>query len=288
MLVLSTGRWENQVYMSKRTVFFVSDHSGVTAETLGHSLITQFDASEFQKTTIPFVSTLDKAIQAVALINATANSDGYPPIVFSTLVQDDIRDVVRGSNALFLDFFDSFLGPLERELGMTSTHAMGVAHGMQDTQKYDRRIDATNFALVHDDGANPEGYEQADIILIGVSRSGKTPTCLYVALQYGVYAANLPLTEENLEGRRTPPEIAQHRSKMYGLTIEPKRLEAIRAERRHGSRYASPNQVSYEVRQAEALFERLGIPFVDTTNCSIEELASRILNETGVKRTGLA
>ena len=273
--------------MSQRTVFFVSDHSGVTAETLGHSLITQFDAFEFRKTTVPFISTLDKATRAVAMINATAVSDGYPPIVFCTLVQEEIRDVVRQSNSLFLDFFDSFLGPLEQELGMTSNHAMGVAHGMQDTQKYNRRIEATNFALSHDDGANPEGYERADIILTGVSRSGKTPTCLYVALQYGVYAANLPLTEEDLEERHTPSAVAEHRAKMYGLTIKPERLEAIRAERRHGSRYASPQQVSYEVRQAEALFKRLGIPFVDTTNCSIEELASRILNETGIERTGV-
>lgn len=274
--------------MSQRTVFFISDHSGVTSETFGHSLITQFDALEFKKITVPFVSTLDKARQAVKMINATAVADGQPPIVFSTLVKDDVRDVVRGTNALFLDFFDSFLAPLEQALGMKSAHAMGVSHGMQNTVEYDRRIEAMNFALAHDDGANPEGYGKADVILLGVSRSGKTPTCLYLALQYGVFAANFPLTEEEFEDRRTPAALGEDREKMYGLTIEPRRLQEIRSVRGIGQRYASPQQVSFEIRQAEALFERLGIPSVDTTRCSIEELASRIIDEKGLERRTLA
>lgn len=274
--------------MSQRTVFFISDHSGVTAETLGHSLITQFDALDFKKTTVPFVSNVDKAQQAVRMINATAAEEGTPPIVFSTLVKDDVRDVVRGAKALFLDFFDSFLGPLEQALGMTSAHTMGVSHGMQNNEEYDRRIDATNFALAHDDGSNTAGYENADIILVGVSRSGKTPTCLYLALQYGVFAANFPLTEEDLEERRTPAALAGHRNRIYGLTIESGRLQEIRSTRGIGSRYASPQQVGFEIRQAEALYERLGIPFVDATHCSIEELASRILDQTGLERRALS
>ena len=274
--------------MSQRTVFFISNHSGVTAETLGHSLITQFDALEFKKITVPFVSTLDKARQAVKMINVTAVSDGQPPIVFSTLVKDNVRDVVRGADALFLDFFDSFLAPLEDALGMRSAHAMGVSHGMQNTVEYDRRIEATNFALAHDDGANLDGYAKADVVLLGVSRSGKTPTCLYLALQYGVFAANFPLTEEDLEDRHTPAVLDEGREKMYGLTIEPGRLEEIRNARGIGRRYASPQQVRFEIRQAEALFTRIGIPCVDTTRCSIEELASRIILEKGLERRTVA
>lgn len=273
--------------MNERTVFFVSDHSGVTAETLGHSLITQFDTLEFKKTTVPFVSTLDKARQLVQLIDRTADVEGRPPIVFSTLVKDDVRDVVRGSNALFLDFFDSFLAPLEAALGRPSAHAMGVSHGMTDTREYDRRMDATNFALAHDDGTHPKGYANADVVLIGISRTGKTPTCLYLALQYGVFAANYPLTDQDLDRRELPAPLAPHREKLYGLTIEPGRLVEIRRERRIGKRYASRQQVSFEVRQAENLYTRFGVPYVDTTRCSIEELASRILDQTGLERRAL-
>lgn len=274
--------------MTQRTVFFVSDHSGVTAETLGHSLIAQFDALEFRKITVPFVSTVDKAKRAAEKINAAARTQGSPPIVFSTLVKEDVRDTVREivgrTDALFLDFFDSFLGPLEKELGRTSQHAMGVSHGIQNYREYDRRIEAMNFALSHDDGSNPHGYDRADLILIGVSRSGKTPTCLYLALQYGVFAANYPLTGSDLEERRVPSTLSPHRDKIYGLTIEPRRLGELRSARGIGRRYASPRQVRFEVRRAEGLFDRLHIPFVDATRCSIEELASRILDATRVER----
>lgn len=273
--------------MNERTVFFVSDHSGVTAETLGHSLITQFDTLDFKKTTVPFVSTLDKARQLVQLIDRTAEAEGRPPIVFSTLVKDDVRDTVRTANALFLDFFDSFLAPLEAALGVPSAHATGVSHGMKNAREYDRRIDATNFALAHDDGTNPKGYPNADVVLIGISRTGKTPTCLYLALQYGVFAANYPLTGEDLDRRDLPDALAPHRDKLYALTIEPARLVEIRRERRIGKRYASLKQVSFEIRQAENLYNRFGVPFVDTTRCSIEELASRILDQTGLERRSL-
>jgi len=273
--------------MGQRTVFFVSDHSGVTAETLGHSLMTQFDELAFKKVTVPFVTTPDKARQTVRMIDLTHETEGIRPIVFSTLVRDEVRDIVRGCSGCFLDFFDSFLAPLEQELGVSSAHAMGRAHGIMDSRVYDRRIDATNFALAHDDGRGVKGYDEADVILIGVSRSGKTPTCLYLALQYGVFAANFPLTEDEFESRGRIPSLPAHRAKLFGLTIEPARLEEIRRERRPGSQYASPQQIGFEVRQAEALFRKLGIPYLDTTRMSIEEIASRILNETGAERRSL-
>lgn len=274
--------------MTQRTVFFVSDHSGVTAETLGRSLIAQFDALEFRNITVPFVSTVDKAQRTARKINARAREQGAPAIVFSTLVREDVRDTVREivarTDALFLDFFDSFLGPLEAELGRASQHALGASHGIRNYREYDRRIEAMNFALAHDDGSNPAGYDVAEVILVGVSRSGKTPTCLYLALHYGVFAANYPLTGRDLERRRVPSALARHRDKVYGLTIEPGRLGELRSARGIGRRYASPRQVSFEVRRAQGLFDRLDIPFVDATRCSIEELASRILDATRLER----
>lgn len=270
--------------MTRRTVFFVSDQTGVTAETMGHSLLTQFDGQEFRPVTLPFISSIDKAREAVRRINATALEEGTRPIVFSTLVQEDVRAVVKGANGLLLDFFDAFLTPLEQELSVKSTHATGRAHGMSDLAAYTMRINATNFAVANDDGAGARDYEHAEVILVGVSRSGKTPTCLYMALQYGIFAANYPLTEEDLESDRLPRVLAPYLRKLYGLTIRPDRLQQIRNERRPDSRYASAQQVQYELRAAEALFARHGISSINTTECSIEEIASRILDKMGLER----
>jgi len=269
--------------VSRRTVFFVSDQTGVTAETMGHSLLTQFEGLEFRPVTLPFVSTVDKAEDAVRRINRTAVEEGMKPLVFSTLVQDELRDIVLKSDGLFLDFFAAFVGPLERELKVRSTHRAGRAHGMSDLAAYTTRIDATNFALTNDDG-NGFDYAHADVILIGVSRSGKTPTCLYMALQYGIFTANYPLTEEDLESGTLPARLEPYRKKLYALTIKPERLMQIRNERRPESRYASRQQVQYELRTAEALFARYAVPCLDTTECSIEEIASRILNSTDIER----
>ncbi len=268
--------------VSSRTVFFVSDQTGVTAETLGHSLMTQFEGQEFRPVTLPFVSSPDKAEEAVRRINRAA-SQGLRPIVFSTLVQDDLREILMGANALFLDLFSTFVGPLERELDARSTHRAGRAHGIADLAAYTTRIEATNFSLANDDGSGGD-YAHADVVLIGVSRVGKTPTCVYMALQYGVFAANYPLTEDDLEAGRLPPRLEPYRAKLFALTIRPERLQQIRNERRPDSRYASRQQVLYELRAAEALFSRYALPWLDTTECSIEEIASRILNTSGIER----
>ncbi|MBV9696374.1 MAG: kinase/pyrophosphorylase [Gammaproteobacteria bacterium] len=269
--------------VSRRTVFFVSDQTGVTAETLGHSLMTQFEGQEFRPVTLPFVSSLDKAHWAVARINQAGAESGLRPIVFSTLVQDELRDVVLTAEALFLDLFSAFVGPLERELNTRSTHRAGRAHGIADLAAYTTRINATNFALANDDGTGGD-YAHADVVLVGVSRVGKTPTCVYMALQYGVFAANYPLTEDDLESSQLPKRLEAFRHKLYALTIAPERLHQIRTERRPDSRYASRAQVQYELRTAQALFARHNIPSLDTTECSIEEIASRILNTTGIER----
>ena len=267
--------------MTGRTIFFLSDQTGVTAETLGHSLLTQFTGQEFRQVTLPFIDSDDKAHDAVARINKAGTADALRPIVFSTLVQDNLRAIVREADGLHLDIFDVFLKPLEIEFQQESTHEPGRAHGMTDIEAYMRRIEATNFALANDDGGISRNYEMADVILVGVSRSGKTPTCLYLALQYGVYAANFPLTDEEFE---LPDVLLEQRHKLFGLTIAPERLRHIRKERRPLGTYSSAQQVRYELRESEKIFRRYGIPNVDTTEFSIEEIASRILDSTGVER----
>ena len=270
--------------VTKRTVFFVSDQTGVTAETMGHSLLTQFDRAEYQSISLPFIATVSQAAEVVQRIDLAARESALRPIVFATLVDDSVRAVLQQANALVLDFFGTFLGPLETELGMPSAHASGRAHGMADLTAYSARINATNFALANDDGTGARDYASADVILIGVSRSGKTPTCLYLALQYGVYAANYPLAEEDLDAGGLPAVLVPHRRKLFGLTIRADRLVQIRHERRPGSRYASLPQVEFELRAALALFARVGVPYLDTTECSIEEIASRILDRQRLQR----
>ena len=270
--------------MYERTVFFLSDQTGVTAETLGHSLLTQFDCQDFRKVTLPFIDSEDKAHEAVGKIDLAGKTDKLRPIVFSSLVQDEFRVIVKQAAGLYLDIFDAFLEPLGEELKQEPAHATGRAHGMSDINTYMKRIEAINFALANDDGGISRNYDMADVILLGVSRSGKTPTCLYLALQYGVYAANFPLTEEEFESGRLPQILVKQKQKLFGLTIAPDRLRQIRKERRAMGRYASAQQVRYEIRESEKIFKRYGIPYVDTTEFSIEEIASRILDSTGVER----
>jgi regulator of PEP synthase PpsR (kinase-PPPase family) len=251
---------------------------------MGHSLLTQFDGVEFRQITVPFIASVDKAEEVARKINMVAELENQRPIVCATLIQPEVRDAVRAANGFFLDFFDPFLGALEAELQVQSHHTAGRTHRMADTHEYVLRIDATNFALANDDGSLARDYDRADIILIGVSRSGKTPTCLYMAMQYGVFAANFPLTEDDLESRHLPRHLEAHKKKLFGLTIQPERLQQIRNERRPNSRYSSAQQVAFEVRAAESLFARHAIPVIDATGCSVEEIASRILDRTDVER----
>jgi regulator of PEP synthase PpsR (kinase-PPPase family) len=234
--------------------------------------------------TLPFIDTEDKAREAVRTINAVQETGAPRPIVFSTLVQDDFRAILKEAHGLHLDIFDAFLEPLAAELGEQPSFEPGRAHGMSDIDAYMRRIEATNFALANDDGGMSRNYDVADVILVGVSRSGKTPTCLYLALQYGVYAANYPLTDEEFESGKLPDFLVKQKQKLYGLSIDPQRLTQIRKERRPVGKYSSTQQVRFELREAEKIFRRYSIPNVDTTKFSIEEISSRILDSTGVER----
>jgi regulator of PEP synthase PpsR (kinase-PPPase family) len=270
--------------MVERVVFFVSDQTGVTAETLGHSLITQFGGQDFRQTTLPFIDSDDKANEVVQTINAAAENAAVRPIVFSTMVQPNLREIINTSAGLHLDIFDAFLQPLADEFDEAPEYKSGRAHGVSDIDAYMKRIEATNFALANDDGGVSRNYDVADVILVGVSRSGKTPTCLYLALQYGVYAANYPLTDDELENGKLPDFLLEQKQKLFGLTIAPERLREIRKERRPLGNYSSAQQVRFEIREAEKIFRRYGIPYVNTTMFSIEEISSRILDSTGVER----
>jgi regulator of PEP synthase PpsR (kinase-PPPase family) len=269
---------------AKRTVFIVSDGTGITAEALANSLLTQFEGFEFAQTVIPFVDSIEKANDCVDRIRAAARRDDERPVVFCTLIDPQVRSLVHMAPALVLDFFEAFVTPLEAELNARSTHAVGRAHSKTETSDYQRRIEAINYTLAHDDGLSNKDLESAEVILVGVSRSGKTPTCLYMAMQFGIKAANYPLIPEDFERRALPTALEPHLEKLYGLTIAPERLARIRAERRPNSKYASIENCRHEVQQAEHLMQRHGIRCLNSTARSIEEIAATILQDVKVAR----
>jgi regulator of PEP synthase PpsR (kinase-PPPase family) len=268
----------------RRTVFFVSDGTGITAQMLGHSLLTQFEGVEFNQVTVPFIDSVEKAHECRARIAVEAARGNGRPIVFSTLVNGDLRAEIREADGLVLDFFETFIDPLEAGLGLRSNHTIGRSHSAKDKPEYQRRIEAINFSLAHDDGASHRDLDQADVILVGVSRTGKTPTSLYLALQFGVKVANYPLIPEDFERDALPEVLRVHRSQLYGLTIAPERLREIRQQRRPDSAYAKLENCRYEIERAESLMRREGIRWINSTARSIEEIAITILRDIKIER----
>ena len=265
--------------MHTRTVFFVSDGTGITAETFGNAILAQFEMVP-RRVRLPFIDTVDKAHQAVRQINHTAEIEGRKSIVFTTLVNMEVLKVIQeGCKGKLLDMFGTFVHPLEVELGVKSHHRVGRFSDISKSKEYHDRIEAINYSLTHDDGQSHKNLEDADVILVGVSRSGKTPTSLYLAMQHGLKAANYPLIPEDFDRRQLPPALVPHRKKIFGLTISPERLSEIRSERRLGSRYASLENCRMEVQEAESMMRRSGIRWQSTTTKSIEEIATTILQE---------
>jgi [pyruvate, water dikinase]-phosphate phosphotransferase / [pyruvate, water dikinase] kinase len=269
--------------MLKRSVYFVSDGTGITAASLGQSLLTQFERIQFHKITLPYINDHNKAMNVITRINRDFNETSIKPIVFTTLIESEIAVLFKQCQGLVINLFQTFIGQLEQEFGIPSSHSIGKTHGMHDLQLYNHRIDAINYTMTTDDGANPHYYDQAEVILIGVSRCGKTPTSLYLALQFGTYAANYPFTEDQLPNFYLPDYLWQHKNKLYGLLIEPKQLHEIRQQRRPDSHYADLKTCEAEINAIKTLYLRENIPFINTTARSIEEIATFILNEMGLE-----
>jgi [pyruvate, water dikinase]-phosphate phosphotransferase / [pyruvate, water dikinase] kinase len=259
-----------------RIVFIVSDGTGITAENFSQSILAQFETA-FKHIRIPFVDSVDKAHEAVSNINQALNKYGVQPIVFTTLVNPELNHIVSKANGLILDMFQTFVAPLEAALGMKSTHAMNRLHHNADTEAYKNRIEAINYSLAHDDGQSNQNLIEADVILVGISRVGKTPTSLYLAMQYGLKAANYPLIPEDFERGQLPKDLMPYRQKIFGLMIDAERLSEIRNERRPGSNYAKLENCRYEINEATAMMKKQSIPWILTTSKSIEEIATTVL-----------
>jgi hypothetical protein len=270
-----------------RTVYYISDGTGISAKTLGHSLITQFEQINFKSVTLSYINTKEKAIEAAKKIDESLNTDKNRPIVFVTIVKPEVRSIITESSGFVIDFFHNFISLLEQELKVPSAEIVGLSHALIDDEKYNARIEAVNFALQCDDGVNTHAYRAADIILTGVSRTGKTPTSLYLALQFGVRTANYPLTEEDLQHPHLPKALIPHRERLLGLTTSPERLHQTRTKRLPQSQYSSKNQCESDIRRAEALFLQEKIPYLDSTYLSVEEMSAHILGIINLKSLNL-
>ena len=295
MLVLNscTNRQSNSIFIlwplhmtliTQHTVFIVSDHTGVTAEALCHSLLSQFKDLNYRQVCIPFIDDEKKAQLTVERINATTVQENKQPIIFGTLTNPNIRNILKTSHGLYLDVFDHLLTPLEAKFDQASSGHVGRSHGLNDTNSYETRIDAVNFAMHCDDGLHTRDYNHSEIILIGISRSGKTPTGLYLGLQFGINVANYPLVDDDLLSKRLPKSLSSYRDKLCGLTIDPLRLHRIRSKRRPDSTYAALATCEHEVSQSEAMFRANDIPYVNTTAMSIEEISAHIIDTLHLER----
>ncbi|MGY0219278.1 posphoenolpyruvate synthetase regulatory kinase/phosphorylase PpsR [Endozoicomonadaceae bacterium StTr2] len=268
----------------QRRVFFISDGTGITAESFGQSLLAQFDHIEVSHQTLPYIDTPEKALKVVEDL-AKAKVDGHRPLVFSTIINEEVSRIIQSADAKMFDIFQSFMPGVEAEFEQHAIHAVGKKRAIDsDNNRYNKRIEAVHFALDNDDGARTRYYDNADIIIVGVSRSGKTPTCLYMGLQFGIHAANYPITEDDLDMSALPAALKPYKHKLFGLTIDPARLTNIRNERRPNSRYASMRQCSREVSEVEMLYQRERIPFINTTHYSVEEISTRIMVQAGIER----
>lgn len=270
--------------MTDRCAFVVSDRTGLTAEALANSLLCQFPSLHVRPETMVFIDTVKKANDVVTKVNAAFELSGEKPLLFMTIVDDSVRETIMSADAVFYDLFGTFIEPMEKELGMHSSHTVGKSHGVTDQTQYTSRISAVHFSLTTDDGLETEHYKRADLIVIGVSRSGKTPTSLYLSLHYGLFVANYPLTIDELSQKKLPDVLLQHKEKLIGLTIDSHRLLQIRQERYKGDSYSSSKSCQEEVAQAEAIFRSQKVPVINTTKMSIEEIGAKIVQRMGIRR----
>ncbi|TOQ82222.1 phosphoenolpyruvate synthase regulatory protein [Vibrio parahaemolyticus] len=273
-----------QINNQSRDVFYVSDGTAITCETLGHVVLGQFPFIPNEKT-FPFVESQDKVADVVKKIETSYQRNGVKPLVFFSIVVPGVREMLLEAPAYSYDVLESIVQKVQDDIQMAPAPKLQRSRSVgKDSDTYFDRIAAIEYTLAHDDGITLKGLEQADIILLGVSRSGKTPTSLYMAMQFGLRVVNYPFIAEDVKMMRLLPEFEVHRHKLFGLTITPERLNEIRENRLSGSDYASEEQCKLELDTVEALFRREAIPYINTSSLSVEEISTRILERAGMKR----
>jgi [pyruvate, water dikinase]-phosphate phosphotransferase / [pyruvate, water dikinase] kinase len=257
-------------------VFFLSDSTGISAETMGNALLIQFPDLRFERRLIPFITSLEEARRVVAILDAAA-ARPVTPLAFSTIAVEEIRQELLRTKCPLVDFFGMHMESVESILGAKGIRVAARLHGMGDVKRYNARMAAVEYAIEHDDGQSMRALDKADVILVAPSRCGKTPTTMYLALQHGIFVANYPLVEEDFASAELPRPVQTLRDRCFGLTTTAARLSQVRHERRPNSRYASLEQCSYELRQAEAMYRNHRLPVINSSTKSVEEMSTVIL-----------
>ncbi|GEP36343.1 putative phosphoenolpyruvate synthase regulatory protein [Nocardioides psychrotolerans] len=257
-------------------VFFLSDSTGISAETMGNALLIQFPDQVFERTVIPFISTVEDAQRVVEILDE-AMAGPVTPLAFTTAAEDSIRDALRKTTAPLIDFFDMHMSRVESILGQRGIREAARLHGVGDIKRYNTRMAAVEFTIEHDDGQSLRALDKADVILLAPSRCGKTPTSMYLALQHGLFVANYPLVDEDLESSDLPRPVKDLQDRCFGITTTVDRLARVRNERRPGSRYATPEQCRWELRRATEIFAAHRVPVIDSSAKSVEEISTLIL-----------
>ncbi|EPJ8534053.1 MULTISPECIES: pyruvate, water dikinase regulatory protein [Providencia] len=284
-MMTELGAMNNMASQVQRTVFFISDGTAITAETLGHAVLSQFPLS-FISYTLPFVTSEARAQEIKQKIDIIFHETQLRPLVFYSIISPEVKQIITQSAGFCQDIVQSLVAPIQKEVGLEPEPKLNRTHGlsMQNMNQYDARIAAIEYTLAHDDGISLRNLDQAQVILIGVSRCGKTPTSLYLAMQFGIQAANYPFTADDMDNLQLPAALRPYTHKLFGLTISPERLAAIREERRENSRYASIRQCRIEIAEVEALFRQNKINYLNTTNYSVEEISAKVIDTMGLQR----
>lgn len=263
--------------MFMHSVFYISDQTGITTEKLGSALLVKFPQLEFHKDSFPFANTPTKIGKALLRVRNRYLMDGHKPIIISSMINPELRKMLKVDYAIHLDFFEAFIGTLEQAFGLSAEMTEGKVHSIGNEEKYNHRIDAIHYSLDNDDGVSCKNYDDADIIIIGVSRVGKTPTSIYLAVNYGIKVANYPLAENDLLSSHLPKSLVPYHHKLFGLSIEPERLQQLRTNRMPGTKYASLENCQMEIAAAEKIMNTCGVPFINSNHKSIEEISVAIM-----------
>jgi len=260
------------------TVYSMSDSTGQTAETLSKAAIRQFrEVQEIRHIPLPRISRAEQIEKVVSLL-----SQAKPCMIAYTLsvptLQDLLIEQARAHEIPVVNLLDPLVQTISEELGIKPPRReSGILHQMDE--EYYSRIEAVEFAIRFDDGKDPKGMTKADIILVGVSRTSKTPTGMYLAQNYGKKVTNNPI----VYGHKPPKELFENKDKVIGLIVRPEVLLDIRTARLQSlglpahSAYANAEQVQLELDYANQLMAELGCPVVDVSHKAIEETATEII-----------
>jgi len=269
------------VATTPQDVYYVSGSTAILAEDMGKALLAQFQGILFREEKIPFIHTPEDAHKALEHI--LQQSEGNPPLVFCTIMDQATRDVFNCPQVRFFDIFLNTLELLEQALGTPALREPGYSRHFT-LSRMNKRVDAIHFSLEHDDGTRPAEYDEAEIILVGVSRSGKTPASIYLATHMELKSANFPLTEDHLHQHELPKEIVRNRKRAVGLTCSPQYLHTIREKRYAGSTYASLATCTRELQQANRLYIRHNLKVINVEGRSIEEIAVQAIQAIGLNK----